>query len=235
VHRDRFDAVTFAYPARPGTPALDRFSLTVRRRRVAVPPAGKPRCSRFCCADPQQGRAHRRTDLREYDPPPAAADCRRAAGPAIFAGSVLDNVRYAVRCERETPSACEQAFALEFTASLGMDTSRRARRRSRAASASACPSRARRLPTGRSCRWTRRPALSMRQRAVVQQALEAERGRTAGQRAPFSAMQHADDRAWTGAHRCAAHARGVAEAGRSLRQPATLQFPQRAKKLERAA
>ncbi len=129
-----FDAVTFAYPARPGTPALERFSLDVSQgERVAlVGPSGAGKTTvlslllRFY--DPQTGAVRiGGTDLREFDP----AALRRLIAvvpqdPVIFAASVLDNVRYgrpqASRAEAER--ACEQAFALEFIHRLpqGLDT-----------------------------------------------------------------------------------------------------------------
>ncbi len=129
-----FDAVTFAYPARPGTPALERFSLEVSQgERVAlVGPSGAGKTTvlslllRFY--DPQTGAVRiGGTDLREFDP----AALRRLIAvvpqdPVIFAASVLDNVRYgrpqASRAEAER--ACEQAFALEFIHRLpqGLDS-----------------------------------------------------------------------------------------------------------------
>ncbi len=129
-----FDAVCFAYPARPGTLALDRFALTVSQgERVAlVGPSGAGKTTvlglllRFY--DPQAGALRiGGTDLREFEP----AELRRLIAvvpqdPVIFAASVLDNVRYgrpqASRAEAER--ACEQAFALEFIHRLpqGMDS-----------------------------------------------------------------------------------------------------------------
>ena len=129
-----FEAVTFAYPARPGTPALDRFSLEVSQgERVAlVGPSGAGKTTvlslllRFY--DPQSGALRiGGTDLREFDP----AALRRLIAvvpqdPVIFAASVLDNVRYGrpQASREEAERACEQAFALEFIHRLpqGMDT-----------------------------------------------------------------------------------------------------------------
>jgi ATP-binding cassette subfamily B protein len=129
-----FESVRFAYPARPGTPALDRFSLDVAQgERVAlVGPSGAGKTTvlslllRFY--DPQQGGVRiGGTDLREFDP----AALRRLIAvvpqdPVIFAASVLDNVRYGrpEATKEEAERACEQAFALEFIHRLpqGMDT-----------------------------------------------------------------------------------------------------------------
>ena len=129
-----FDAVTFAYPARPGTPALDRFSLNVSQgEHVAlVGPSGAGKTTVLALLlrfyDPQSGAVRiGGTELREYDP----AALRRLIAvvpqdPVIFAASVLDNVRYGRpdASREDAERACEQAFALEFIHRLpqGMDT-----------------------------------------------------------------------------------------------------------------
>jgi ATP-binding cassette subfamily B protein len=129
-----FDAVGFAYPARPGTPALDRFTLTVTQgERVAlVGPSGAGKTTVLALLlrfyDPQSGAVRiGGTDLREYDP----VALRRLIAvvpqdPVIFAASVLDNVRYGrpEASREEAERACEQAFALEFIHRLpqGLDT-----------------------------------------------------------------------------------------------------------------
>src|SRR5262249_7231104 len=129
-----FDAVSFAYPARPGTAALDRFSLTVSQgERVAlVGPSGAGKTTvlslllRFY--DPQSGAVRiGGTDLREFDPGQLR---RRIAvvpqAPVILAASVLDNVRYGrpEASREEAEQACAQAFAMEFIHRLpqGLDT-----------------------------------------------------------------------------------------------------------------
>jgi len=129
-----FGDVTFSYPARPGTPALDRFSLEVSQgERVAlVGPSGAGKTTvlslllRFY--DPQSGALRiGGTDLRDYSP----HMLRRLIAvvpqdPVIFAASVLDNVRYGrpEATREEAERACEQAFALEFIHRLpqGLDT-----------------------------------------------------------------------------------------------------------------
>jgi ATP-binding cassette subfamily B protein len=129
-----FDAVSFAYPARPGTPALDHFSLVLSQgERVAlVGPSGAGKTTVLALLlrfyDPQAGALRvGGTDLREFDP----AVLRRLIAvvpqdPVIFAASVLDNVRYGrPQASREDAErACEQAFALEFIHRLpqGLDT-----------------------------------------------------------------------------------------------------------------
>jgi len=129
-----FEAVSFAYPARPGTQALDRFSLEVAQgeRLALVGPSGAGKTTvlslllRFY--DPQAGALRiGGIDLREFDP----AALRRLIAvvpqdPVIFAASVLDNVRYGrpQASPEEAARACEQAFALEFIHRLpqGMET-----------------------------------------------------------------------------------------------------------------
>ena len=135
VHTEiSFDAVTFAYPARPGAAALDRFSLRLSQgERVAlVGPSGAGKTTVLALLlrfyDPQSGTVRiGGTDIREFDP----AALRRLIAvvpqdPVIFAASVLENVRYGRpgASREEAERACEQAFALEFIHRLpqGMDT-----------------------------------------------------------------------------------------------------------------
>jgi ATP-binding cassette subfamily B protein len=129
-----FDDVRFSYPARPGAPALERFTLTLGQgERVAlVGPSGAGKTTVLALLlrfyDPQSGVVRiGGTDLRDYDP----RALRRLIAvvpqdPVIFAASVLDNVRYGRpdASREEAERACEQAFALEFIHRLpqGMDT-----------------------------------------------------------------------------------------------------------------
>jgi ATP-binding cassette subfamily B protein len=129
-----FDAVTFAYPARPGIAALDRFSLTVSQgERVAlVGPSGAGKTTVLALLlrfyDPQAGAVRiGATDVREFDP----QQLRRLVAvvpqdPVIFAASVLDNVCYGrpQATREEAEQACARAFALEFIQRLpqGFDT-----------------------------------------------------------------------------------------------------------------
>jgi ATP-binding cassette subfamily B protein len=129
-----FDGVTFAYPARPETAALARFTLrVVPGERVAlVGPSGAGKSTVFALLlrfyDPQQGAARiGEVDLRHMDPRAA----RRLVAvvpqdPVIFATSVLENVRYGrPEATREAViAACDKACALEFIERLpqGLDT-----------------------------------------------------------------------------------------------------------------
>jgi len=129
-----FEEVGFAYPARPATPALERFTLQVApgERVALVGPSGAGKSTVFALLlrfyDPQQGAVRiDGIDLREMAPGAA----RRLVAvvpqePVIFAASVLENVRYGrPDATREAVSAaCEQACALEFIERLphGLDT-----------------------------------------------------------------------------------------------------------------
>jgi ATP-binding cassette subfamily B protein len=124
VRAVEFDAVTFSYPSRPQTPALQRFTLRlVAGERVAlVGPSGAGKSTVLALLlrfyDPQAGAVRvDGVDVRDLDP----RELRRLIAvvpqdPVIFAASVADNVRYgrsgASACEVER--ACERAFALEF-------------------------------------------------------------------------------------------------------------------------
>jgi len=119
-----FDEVTFSYPSRPATPALEKFSLEIAAgERVAlVGPSGAGKSTvlslllRFY--DPRGGVIRvDGVDIRSLDPRALrSAIAVVPQEPVIFAASVLENLRYgrpeATRSEAER--ACEQAFALEF-------------------------------------------------------------------------------------------------------------------------
>ncbi len=129
-----FEEVRFAYPARPGTPALERFTLQVApgERVALVGPSGAGKSTVFALLlrfyDPQRGAVRiGGVDLREMEP----AAARRLVAvvpqePVIFAASVLENVRYGrPDASREAvAAACERACALEFIERLpqGLDT-----------------------------------------------------------------------------------------------------------------
>jgi len=132
--RVAFEDVTFFYPSRPATPALDRFSLAVAPGEVValVGPSGAGKTTVFQLLlrfyDPARGRiAMDGVDVRAADP----QELRRriavvAQDPVIFATTVLENVRYG-RPEAtpgEVRKALESAYALEFVERLaqGIDT-----------------------------------------------------------------------------------------------------------------
>jgi len=131
--RVAFDHVTFHYPSRPDTPALDDFSLAVEPGEVValVGPSGAGKTTVFQLLlrfyDPARGAVRiDGVDARDADP---QALRRRIAvvaqDPVIFAASVLDNVRYG-RPEAdasEVRDALEMANALDFVSQLpgGLD------------------------------------------------------------------------------------------------------------------
>ena len=119
-----FEAVAFAYPARPQQPALDRFSIRIApgERVALVGPSGAGKSTvlslmlRFY--DPQAGAIRvDGVDIRTLDPRALrAAIAVVPQEPVIFAASVLENVCYGRpgASREEAMRACEQAFALEF-------------------------------------------------------------------------------------------------------------------------
>jgi ATP-binding cassette subfamily B protein len=129
-----FDHVTFHYPTRRETSALDDFSLTVRaRERLAiVGPSGAGKTTLFQLAerfyDPVNGRILLDgVDLRDADP----ADIRQRIAmvpqdTVIFAASARDNLRYGNwdASEDELWRAARDANAEQFLRALpeGLDT-----------------------------------------------------------------------------------------------------------------
>ena len=118
------DDVTFRYPSRPDTPALDGFSLDVRAgEKVAlVGPSGAGKTTVFQLLlrfyDPQQGVISiDGVDIRAADPGEVRSRLALVPQePVIFAASVTDNVRYGrpSATEAEIRAACDAAYATEF-------------------------------------------------------------------------------------------------------------------------
>ena len=119
-----FRGVTFHYPSRLDTAALQDFSLDVAAgEKVAlVGPSGAGKTTVFQLLlrfyDPQRGTVTiDGVDLRAADP--AAVREHLAVvpqDPVIFATSVLENVRYGrpTATETEVRAACDAAYASEF-------------------------------------------------------------------------------------------------------------------------
>ena len=129
-----FDRVTFHYPTRPDTSALNDLTLQVkpRERLAVVGPSGAGKTTIFQLAarfyDPQSGRVmFDGIDLRDADP----ADIRERIAmvpqeTVIFAASARDNLRYGNwdATEDELWQAARDANAEEFLRALpdGLDT-----------------------------------------------------------------------------------------------------------------
>jgi len=126
--RVAFEDVTFHYPSRPDSAALEGFSLAVEPGEVValVGPSGAGKTTVFQLLlrfyDPTSGVVRiDGVDAREADP----RELRRhvavvAQEPVIFAASVFDNVRYGrpEATEDEVRAALETANALEFVSEL---------------------------------------------------------------------------------------------------------------------
>ena len=129
-----FESVTFHYPTRRETSALNDFSLAVksRERLAVVGPSGAGKTTLFQLAerfyDPDQGRVLLDgIDLKAADP----ADIRRRIAmvpqeTVIFAASARDNLRYGNwdASEEQLWQAARDANAEEFLRALpqGLDT-----------------------------------------------------------------------------------------------------------------
>jgi ATP-binding cassette subfamily B protein len=129
-----FDHVTFHYPTRPDTSALEDFNLTVspRERLALVGPSGAGKTTIFQLAerfyDPQAGRVLLDgVDLKDADP----ADVRQRIAMVpqetiIFAASARDNLRYGNwdADEDQLWEAARDANAESFLRALpdGLDT-----------------------------------------------------------------------------------------------------------------
>src|SRR3954454_1178898 len=129
-----FDNVTFHYPTRRDTSALNEFNLTVqhRERLAVVGPSGAGKTTLFQLAerfyDPQSGRVLLDgVDLRDADP----ADVRQRIAMVpqetiMFAASARDNLRYGNwdASEDELWQAARDANAEDFLRALpeGLDT-----------------------------------------------------------------------------------------------------------------
>jgi len=129
-----FEAVRFAYPSRLGQPALDGFSLRVEpgERVALVGPSGAGKSTLFALLlrfyDLDAGTIRLDgVDIRTAD---LAAVRGRIAlvsqEPALFSGTVRDNVRYArpQASDAQVEHVCEAAYATEFIARLpqGLDS-----------------------------------------------------------------------------------------------------------------
>ncbi|HET9576508.1 MAG TPA: ABC transporter transmembrane domain-containing protein [Usitatibacter sp.] len=132
--RVALEEVTFRYPSRPGTAALDRFSLAVDPGEVValVGPSGAGKTTVFQLLlrfyDPDRGCVRLDgVDARRADPQELRSRIAVVSQePVIFAATVMENVRYGRpgASEADVRRALEQAFAMDFVARLpeGIDT-----------------------------------------------------------------------------------------------------------------
>lgn len=123
-----FEHVTFHYPARPDTPALEDFTLAIAPGETValVGPSGAGKSTVFQMLlrfyDPEAGSVRLDgTDLRQFDP---QALRERIAlvpqDPVIFGADALDNIRYGRldASEDAVIAAARNAEAHEFLAAL---------------------------------------------------------------------------------------------------------------------
>jgi ATP-binding cassette subfamily B protein len=130
----RFEAVSFRYPTRPDSLALDRFDLSVTPGETVaiVGPSGAGKTTVFNLLlrfyDPESGTIRvDGVDIRDL----RFADLRRALAivpqePVLFTTSVAENIRYGRpdAADAEVRAAAEAASALSFIEALpqGFDT-----------------------------------------------------------------------------------------------------------------
>ena len=120
----RFADVSFSYPSRPDTRALDRFSLDLApgEKLALVGPSGAGKTTVFQLLlrfyDPLAGRVTLDgVDLRQADPREIRRHIALVPQDAVvFAADILENVRYGRpgASDAEVLAACESAYATEF-------------------------------------------------------------------------------------------------------------------------
>ena len=123
-----FENVTFRYPSRPDTAALNAFSLDVKPGEAIalVGPSGAGKSTVFQLIlrffDPQEGRVlFDGADIAGFDPHEYRKNIALVAqDPAIFSGTIADNIRYGRpdASDAEIARAAEAAAADEFILDL---------------------------------------------------------------------------------------------------------------------
>ncbi len=134
IGRVRFDQVTFYYPSRTETAALQNFSLEIQPGEIVAftGPSGAGKTTVFQLLlrfyDPQQGRLLvEGVDIRELEPTGLRQHFSIVTQePIVFADSVLENVRYGRphATREEVIDACQAAYCMQFIEKLphGLDT-----------------------------------------------------------------------------------------------------------------
>lgn len=134
IGRVRFEQVTFYYPSRTETAALQNFSLDIQPGEIVAftGPSGAGKTTVFQLLlrfyDPQQGRLLvEGVDIRELEPTALRQHFSIVTQePIIFADSVLENVRYGRphATREEVIDACQAAYCMQFIEKLphGLDT-----------------------------------------------------------------------------------------------------------------
>lgn len=130
----RFEQVTFYYPSRTETAALQNFSLDIQPGEVVAftGPSGAGKTTVFQLLlrfyDPQQGcLLVEGVDIRELEPTALRQHFSIVTQePIVFADSVLENVRYGrpQATRKEVIDACQAAYCMQFVEKLphGLDT-----------------------------------------------------------------------------------------------------------------
>ena len=142
----RFEHVTFRYPSRPQTAALDDISLDVAPGEsvALVGPSGAGKTTLFQLLlrfyDAQRRRASASTGRTSASSP--CTTCATGSrivpqDPVIFSANALENIRYGrPSASDEEVIACRQGWRWRMNSSRGC---RRATKRSWASAACACP------------------------------------------------------------------------------------------------
>jgi ATP-binding cassette subfamily B protein len=118
------DSVTFCYPSRPNSPALDGVTMTVQPGEsvALVGPSGAGKSTLFDLVlrfyDPQSGEIRLDSvNVRDLDPLELRSHIAIVSQqPTMFTGTVWDNIRYGRpdASDEEVHAAAEAAFASDF-------------------------------------------------------------------------------------------------------------------------
>lgn len=123
-----FDQVTFHYPSRPHTPAIEQLNLTAREGKVLalVGPSGAGKTTLFELLqrfyDPSEGKVTLGgVDVRAFDPSALRQQMALVPQqPALFSNDVMHNIRYGNphATDQQVIEAAKKAHAHEFIIKL---------------------------------------------------------------------------------------------------------------------